>query len=69
MKENANKLIYKREIDLQTYKKNVWVSKRKIGRRDKLGCWDSHLLIHTSICKIDYQQGSTVKHRELDLIW
>ena len=28
------------------------------GRRDKLGAWDEH--IHTTIFKIDNQQGPTV---------
>ena len=30
----------------------------KVGRRDKLGVWDSH--IHSTIYEIDNQQGPTV---------
>ena len=33
------------------------------GQGDKLGDWNGH--IHTTICKIDNQQGPTVEHREL----
>ena len=32
-------------------------------RGDKLGVWDEH--IHTTMYKIDNQQGPTVEHREL----
>ena len=36
---------------------------RLVGGRDKSGAWDEH--IHTTVYKIDNQQGPTVEHREL----
>ena len=42
------------------------VTKGERGWRDKLGVWDEHM--HTTIYKIDNQQGPTVQHRELDSI-
>ena len=38
-KNDTNELIYKTEIDLQTQKTNLWLTKGKV-RRDKLGIWD-----------------------------
>ena len=38
----------------------------KVRGRDKLGVWDQQ--IHTTIYKIDNQQGPTVWHRHLDSI-
>ena len=35
----------------------------KVGGRDKLGVWDQQ--IHTTVYKIDNQQGPTTQHREL----
>ena len=35
----------------------------KGGGRDKLGVWDQQ--IHTTIYKVDKQQGPTVQYREL----
>ena len=35
----------------------------KMGGGDKLGVWDQQ--IHTTIYKIDKQEGPTVQHREL----
>ena len=40
----------------------VTKGERGVGR-DKLGVWDYHR--HTTIYKIDNQQGPTVEHREL----
>ena len=51
---------YKREIDPQTQKTNLWLPKQK-GRRDKLGVCDYH--IHITIQKVDNQQGSTVQQK------
>ena len=42
----------------QTSKTNLWLPKGKGGGRDKSGVWDKH--IHTTIYKIDKQQGPTV---------
>ena len=36
---------------------------RNMGGSDKLGDWDWHT--HTTIYKLDNQQGPTVEHREL----
>ena len=55
--KHTNELIYKTEIDPQIQKTNLWLPKGK-GRRDKLGVWGQH--IHTTVYKIDNQQGPTV---------
>ena len=48
----------------QTHIENkLMITKGGRGRRDKLGVWDEQ--IHTTIYKIDKQQGPTVWHREL----
>ena len=39
-KSDTNELIYKTETNSQTQKTNLWLAKRKAGRRDKLGIWD-----------------------------
>ena len=54
------------QTDLFTKQKEThWIRERtygyqegKVGGRDKLGVWDCH--IHTTIYKIDNQQGPTV---------
>ena len=39
-----------------------------LGGGDKSGAWDEHT--HTTIYKIDNQQGPTVQHRELySIFW
>ena len=38
-KKDTNELIYKAEIDSQTYKTNLWLPKGKGGRKAKLGIW------------------------------
>ena len=44
LKNDTNELIYKTEIDPQTQKTNLWLSKEIVGggtgRGDKLGGWD-----------------------------
>ena len=40
--------------------------KRGKGGRDKLGVWDEQ--IHSTIYRIDKQQGPTVQYRELYLV-
>ena len=37
---STNELIYKTEIDLQTWKTNLWLPKGKGEERDKSGIWD-----------------------------
>ena len=44
-------------------RKETYGYQREKRGRDKLGIWDSQ--IHTTIYKIDKQQGPTVRHREL----
>ena len=58
LKNETNELIYKIETDLQTWKTNLWLAKGKHGGRDKSGAWNEH--IHTTIYKIDNQQGPKV---------
>ena len=45
------------------HRKQTYVSQRGKGGRDKLGVWDEQK--HTTVYKIDKQQGPTVEHREL----
>ena len=65
-KNSTSELTYKRETDSQTQETNLRLPKGKSGRRDKLEVWD--LQMHTTIYKIDKQQGFTLQHRELYLI-
>ena len=55
IKNDTNELIYKAETDSDFKNK---LQRGNVGVRDKLGIWDEH--IHTTINKIDNQQGSTV---------
>ena len=55
-KHDTKELIYKTGRDSQTKKINVRLPKGK-DEMDKLGVWDQR--IHTTICKIDKQQGPT----------
>ena len=48
----------KQKTDLQISKTNLWLPKGKCGRGGI-----NHT--HTTICKIDNQQGSTIQYREL----
>ena len=64
-KYDTNELIYKTEIN--SSRKQIYAYQRVSWRRgDKLDVWDYHT--HTTIYKIDKQQGPTVQHRELYLI-
>ena len=56
-KSDANELICKTETDSQIYKTFSY-QRGKVGVRDKLGDLDQD--IHTTIYKIDHQQGPTV---------
>ena len=40
LKNYTNELIYKREIDPQTQKTDLWLLKKKGEGRDKSGVWD-----------------------------
>ena len=55
IKNDTNELIYKAETDSDFKNK---LQRGNVGVRDKLGIWDEHR--HTTINKIDNQQGSTV---------
>ena len=67
LKYATNELIYEAETESQTQKTDLWLPKVEAGcGRDKLGVWDQQ--IHTTIYKIDKQQGPTVQHRELQSI-
>ena len=63
-KNDTSKLISETETDSRTSKTNLRLPKGKHGwgGRDKLGVWDEY--IHTTIYKIDNQQGPTVYQRE-----
>lgn len=49
LKHDTNELISQTEIDSQTQKRNLWLSKEKEG--DKLGIWDQQ--VHTAVYKIN----------------
>ena len=57
-KKDTNELIYKTETDLQILKTNLWLPEGKHVGWDKSGARDAHT--HTTIYKIDNQQGPTV---------
>ena len=57
-KKDTNELIYKTEADLQISKTTYGYQRGNMGERDKSGAWDEHT--HTTIYKIDNQQGPTV---------
>ena len=42
---------------------NLWLPQGKGQGRGKLGVWDEY--IHTTVYKMDNQQGPTVEHEEL----
>ena len=58
LKNDTNELIYKIEIDSQSYRMNLWLLRGGEGRRDRWEVWDWH--VHTTIFKRDTQQGPTV---------
>ena len=65
-KNDTNELIYKKEIDSQTQKTNLWLPKGDKGWRginEMLG-----INIHTIIHKIGRPQGPTIEHRGLHSI-
>ena len=54
----------------QTYryrKQSYGFQRENVVGRDKSGAWDEHT--HATLYKIDNQQGPTVLHRELYLIF
>ena len=55
-KKENNELIYKTERDSQ--EANIWLPRRKATGKDKLGVWGGN--IHTTVFKIDDQQGPIV---------
>ena len=56
--------LFTKQKQSQTQKTNQKGLGEKIGLDgEKLEAWDKH--IHTTIYKIDNQQGPTVQHREL----
>ena len=56
-------LFTKRKQTHRHRKQTYGYQRGRLAGRDKLGDWDWH--IHTTIYKIDNQQGPTVEHREL----
>ena len=56
--------LFTEQIQTHRLRKQTYGShKRKKVERDKLGVWDEN--IHTTVYKIDRQQGPTVQHVEL----
>ena len=49
--------------NLKKKKKSQACQRGKGGGEDGLGVWDKQ--IHTTVCRVDDQQGFTVWHREL----
>ena len=56
-----------KEKQTQRFQNQFMLTKREtLGRgKVKLGCWDWY--IHTTICKIHRQQGTTIQYREIIL--
>ena len=51
--------LFKKQKQTYRHRKQTYVyQKEKVERRDKLGSWEQH--IHTTIHKIDKQQGPTI---------
>ena len=48
---------------LTVIKTNLWLPKQNVKGRDKSGAWDEHT--HTTIYKIDNQQGPTYISQEM----
>ena len=46
-------LIYKTEIETQTYRTNVWIPRGKGEGWDELGDWDWHIYTIDTMYKID----------------
>ena len=55
--------LFTKQKQTHRFKKQYMVTKGESSGRDKLGVWDEQ--IHTTVYKIDEQQGPTVYHREL----
>ena len=62
LKKDTNELIYKIEIDSQTQKTNLWLTKGKRGEGKIRSLGLTYINI---IYKIDKQQEPIVKHKEL----
>ena len=56
--------VYAKQKQNHRHRKQAYAYQKGEGwGEDKLGVWDQH--IHTTIYKIDNQQGPTIQHREL----
>ena len=62
LKNNANELIYKTEMESQRQKTNIGYQTGKKGRGIN---WEYGINRYYYIYKVDKQQGPTVQHREL----
>ena len=60
-KNDISELIYRTETESQTQKTNLWLPKGTVG----MGGQEFRINIHTTIYKIDKQQGPTEQYREL----
>ena len=58
-RNDTNELTYKAEEDSQSQKMNLWLP----WGRDSQGVWESH--VHTTMFKMDTQQGPVIQHIEL----
>ena len=55
--------LFTKQKQTHRHRKQTYGYQKGGGERDKLGVWDEN--IHTTMFKIDNQQGPTVQHREL----
>ena len=62
-KNDTNELTDKTEGDAETETKLMLPKGKEGAGRDKIGDRDEHT--HTTVCKIDKQQGLAIEHREL----
>ena len=55
--------LHAKQKQTHRHRKQIYCYQRGKEGRDKLGVWDERM--HTTVYKIDKQQGPTVQHREL----
>ena len=63
LKRNYTNELYNTDTDSEAQRKNLQLLGGRMGGKNSQGFGDQH--VHTSIFKMDNQQGPTVQHREL----
>ena len=63
LKYDTNEFIYETETDSQTQRTDLWLQEGGAVGEGCIGIWGQQM--HTSIYRMEKQQGPTVEHREL----